>query len=101
MSPYRGLASVVPRSGWLDRWFPLVVVAVFLAANLRDEIGVKNLSAKQFHHLLTEAGAKVTQQAVYGWLAGNTAPSAINQAYVAHVLNAPPHRLFPLPEVQS
>jgi hypothetical protein len=92
---------VLPRTADPAKPSPEQQLRLEWAANLRDEIGVKNLSAKQFHHLLTEAGAKVTQQAVYGWLAGNTAPSAINQAYVAHVLNAPPHRLFPLPEVQS
>lgn len=69
------------------------------AANLRDELKAKKLKPKGFHAALREAGAEVTQQAVYGWLAGNSAPSAINQAYVAHVLRAPAHRLFPLPEV--
>ena len=69
------------------------------AANLRDELKAKKLSPKQFHLAVTEAGASVTPQAVYGWLKGTNAPSPINQAYVAHVLKAPAHRLFPLPEV--
>jgi hypothetical protein len=92
---------VLPRTADPAKPSPEQQLRLEWAANLRDEIKVKNLSAKKFHHLLTEAGATVTQQAVYGWLAGNTAPSAINQAYVAHVLNAPAHRLFPLPEVQA
>lgn len=76
------------------------------SANLRRELlakrpGPTGMSAKEFHHLLTEAGAKVTQQAVYNWLSGATAPSPINQAYVAHVLQAPAERLFSLPEVQG
>lgn len=71
------------------------------AANLRDEIKAKRLTPKAFHIAVREAGADVTVTAVYGWLAGTSAPSPINQAYVAHVLKAPAHRLFPLPEVPS
>ena len=71
------------------------------AANLKDELSVKKMTPKAFHLAVREAGADVTVQAVYGWLSGAAAPSPINQAYVAHVLRAPAHRLFPLPEVPS
>lgn len=71
------------------------------AANLRDELGAKKLTVKAFHLALNDAGADVTVQSVYAWLAGNASPSPINQAYCAHVLRAPAHRLFPLPAVAS
>lgn len=69
------------------------------ARNLKLELGTKKLNVKEFHLRLIEAGADVTVQAVYSWLAGNTAPSPINQAFIAHVIQAPASRLFPLPEV--
>lgn len=71
------------------------------ARNLKDEIEVKGLTPKVFHASLREAGADVTLTAVYGWLSGVSAPSPINQAYCAHVLRAPAHRLFALPQVAS
>ena len=71
------------------------------AANLRDELDAKHLTPKAFHLALEEAGAEVTSQAVYQWLSGTSSPSPHNQAYCAHVLRAPAHRLFPLPKVAS
>lgn len=71
------------------------------AAALKDEIGAKQITPKQFHAELRNAGAEVSIQAVYSWLKGTTSPSPINQAYCAHVLRAPAHRLFPLPQVAS
>lgn len=71
------------------------------AANLTDEIKAKRLTPKAFHIALNEVGAKVTPQAVYSWLSGASSPSPFNQAYIAHVLKAPAHRLFPLPEVSE
>src|SRR5262245_57765690 len=69
------------------------------AASLRDELEAKGLTPKVFHALLTDAGAEVTQQAVYQWLSGASSPSPHNQAYCALVLRAPAHRLFPIPKV--
>lgn len=69
------------------------------SAALSDELDAKQFTPKQFHAALLKAGAQVTIQAVYSWLSGSTAPSPVNQAYCAHVLRAPAHRLFPLPQV--
>lgn len=69
------------------------------AQSLQAELDVKRMTRKQFQHALEEAGHKVSHQAVAQWLTGVVSPSPVAQAYIAHVLQAPPHRLFPLPSV--
>lgn len=68
---------------------------------LREHLDAQQWNAKAFHQALVEAGAEVSLQAVYSWIAGTSAPSPYNQAYCAHVLRAPAHRLFPLPRIAS
>jgi transcriptional regulator with XRE-family HTH domain len=92
---------VITRSGSPAELTPEQRLRLEWAGNLKAELNAKKKTPKSFHLELLEAGLDVTVQAVYSWLAGNTSPSPVNQAWIAHVLQAPAHRLFPLPEVAS
>lgn len=71
------------------------------AGNLRDELEAKQFTRKQFQAALREAGLDVSLQTISNWLGGATSPPPLSQAYIAHVLKAPAHRLFPIPRLAS
>jgi hypothetical protein len=67
-----------------------------LAANAK--LNRTPATPKQLHLAIEEAlageGRTISKQAVYGWLAGNTAPNVENQALLARILGVPHHMLF-------
>jgi hypothetical protein len=66
------------------------------ASNLAQALAAKPMTPKAFHQALATAGCKVTLQAVYQWLAGETSPSPERQAAIASVLAIPASLLFPV-----
>jgi hypothetical protein len=65
--------------------------------NLAAHLDAQGLTVKRFHQMLLEVpGFKVSRQAVYMWLKGDTAPSPESQAVIAKVLGTRSHLLFPV-----
>ena len=63
--------------------------------NLSALLETRGMTAKQFHAALVDAGLSVSQQAMYLWLKGKTAPRPEHQAVISRVLGVPAHMTFP------
>lgn len=66
------------------------------AANLSATLAAQGVTAKGLHGRLVAEGVDVSKQAVYQWLAGETAPTPERQAAIAKALSVPASVLFPI-----
>ena len=64
--------------------------------NLTSTLDTRGITPKQLRQLLAAEGCKVSQAAIYQWLAGETAPTPERQVIIGHVLSVPASVIFPI-----